>query len=240
MRKQLVEIMIRITQSGGEQNNATKTSHLYKEFNVTINKFDDYKDNNDDNKLFTLKFENKTKQIYIKEFNGNDLNKIKKNWGFTNIKNKKLTETIVYCVSKYNNKHDISWNIINNNIKHELIIRINYEIGMISMVIQLNIPALMSDDDYLKNELKKTNKILNETRKELSATKQELSDTKNELKILKGLFNELKSDVILIKNEMKGKNIDGDSTHFKDKPMIKWNANDIKCIFFSILILIII
>ena len=79
---------------------------------------------------------------------------------------------------------------------------------------------------------KQTNKILTKMRKELSNTKQELMNTKDELKILKGLFNGLKSDVALIKNEIKSNNIDNDSRNYNDKPMIKWNANDIKCIFF--------
>mmetsp|Transcript_102978 Transcript_102978/g.125873 ORF Transcript_102978/g.125873 Transcript_102978/m.125873 type:complete len:310 (-) Transcript_102978:199-1128(-) len=69
-----------------------------------------------------------------------------------------------------------------------------------------------------------TNKILTE----LSNTKQELMTTKDELKILKGLFNGLKYDVTLIKNEIKSNNIDNDSRNYNDKPMIKWNANDIK------------
>ena len=165
-------------------------------------------DSNDD--VFSLKFiskngDNKGK-IYYKMYNNNDLNDIKNKIGVPILKNNDLTETILYSLSKNNDKYNIKYELIDNNENNALNIFIEYKAGMISFNIELNIPCKLSDIDIIKNELKKMYKIISDSKRELTAKTLKIDNLEQQLRELKQELNEIRihnNDKTKITNDLK-------------------------------------
>ena len=239
--------MIQTMGEGGEIESLYKTDKLYSDFDVNIETFDDTKMSSNDN-VFSLEFIGKNGDnkgiIYYKMYNNNDINSIKDNIDQPNIKNKKLIETILYCLSKDNDTH----NIVYKNNDNQLNICIEWDTGLLSFNIILNIPGKLSDIDTIKNELKKMTKIVKETKKELfikshgydklkiafnemrdnlAVKTQEINDLKQKINDINKILNEIKANPTkttqinpqsISNTETKGNDSDYDSDYDSKTP----------------------